>query len=189
MQPVRKVHTLGFALAVALGGFSVAHADPAPTAQAASGAATQSGKSTLNATERQMLTRIAQANMAEVAAAELAKTKSSDPDVLKFADQMIKDHTQGLKDVSEVASRTGVTMPKDAGRAHAKTLKELNGLSGKKFDQQYMAKVGVEAHQETKRLVENLRQSDNAELKALGEKMMPVIDSHLKMAQERKPAK
>jgi len=178
----RRAHVLGLAAAIAMGGLSAsAYADRTPAAQAGTITVAQAGKASLNATERQMLTRTAQANMAEVAAAELAKTKSSNENVQKLAQQMIKDHSQALKDVSAVAASNGVSLPKDAGRSHNNALKKMNEMSADEFDRQYLAQGGAQDHAETKKLVESLSNSSNAELKALGEKLTPVIEAHAKM--------
>ncbi|GGI21241.1 MAG: DUF4142 domain-containing protein [Oxalicibacterium faecigallinarum] len=187
MQTIRNfrhARVLGLAAAIALGGMSTgAIADQVSAAQAGKLAAAAQG-APLNATERQMLTRAAQANMAEVAAAELAKTKSSNENVLKFAQQMIKDHSHALKEITAVAEKYDVRMPKDAGRSHANALKKMNQLSADEFDRQYLSQAGVQEHKDTKQLVENLRNSSNPELKALGEKLTPVIEAHLKMAND-----
>src|ERR1044072_1432491 len=50
---------------------------------------------TLDAADSSLLTDIAQANMAEVETGKLALEKSTKPDVKKFAQMMVDDHTKG----------------------------------------------------------------------------------------------
>lgn len=190
MCPSRKFHLLSGAL-IAL---SVASVQAQQTQKMSDGTKADTvvtgksaGKSTVSAGDRDLMAQLAQANMAEIAVAELAQTKSSNQQVLNFSKHMIDDHSAALKDVSKLADDKNVQLPKEANAKHVAMLKKMNTLSAAEFDREYIAKAGVQDHQEAKKLVEKTRaNAKDADLKALADKMLPTIDAHLKMAQDMK---
>jgi|SRR5690606_20496671 len=140
--------------------------------------------SRLSADEQKMLIKLAQGNMAEVATAELAQTKSAKPEVLTFAKKMIDDHSKALKDIQQLADDKKVELPKAADAKHADALKKMNALSPAEFDRQYMSKAGVEDHKETLKLLKDIQsKAKDADFKALAKKMEPTVKGHLEMAQ------
>lgn len=59
----------------------------------------------------------------------------------------------------------------------------LKTLSGKQFDRAYMSGQ-TKAHAKTQALYQNqLKQGQNSELKAFANEILPVVTSHLQMAQ------
>lgn len=149
---------------------------------------TQDAKSAVSASDQKMMAEFAQANMAEVAVAKLAQSRSSNPQIRKFAQQMIDDHGKAFKDLSKLAEDKQVTLPKEADTKHQEMLKKMNTLNGNEFDRQYAAKAGVEDHENAKKLVDKIaKTAQDPELKALGQEAQPIIGMHLKMAKELKP--
>jgi putative membrane protein len=146
-----------------------------------------STKSAVSVGDQKMMEQLAQANMAEIAAGELAQTKSSNEQVLKFSKQMIDDHGAALKDLSKLADDKGVKLPKQADAKHQDLLKKLNTLSPAEFDREYIAKAAVADHQDASKLVGKIASdAKDPDFKALGQKLKPTIDMHLKMAKELK---
>jgi putative membrane protein len=149
---------------------------------------THDAKSAVSASDQQLMAEFAQANMAEVAVAQLAQSKSSNSQIRKFAQQMIDDHGKAFKDLSELAEEKQVKLPKEADAKHKEMLKKMNMLNGAEFDRQYTAKAGIEDHESAKKLVDRIANTaQDPQLKALGTKAQPIIDMHLKMAKELKP--
>lgn len=143
----------------------------------------QTAKFALGTADRDMMTALAQANIAELDMAQLAQTKPSNPQVIQFAKRMIDDHTQAFKDLSGLADGKRLTLPKEADVAHQQLLKKLNALNGKDFDREYMAKAGIADHAYAKELMDKIASSaQDLNLKELGRKLQPIIDMHLKMA-------
>ncbi|MBC7537333.1 MAG: DUF4142 domain-containing protein [Bacteriovorax sp.] len=128
------------------------------------------------------------ANNIDIMAGKLAKEKSKNKEVQEFAERMIADHSGvnaqatvlvtklGLKPANNDTSKSLVA----GGKTNIKMLKKL---SGKKFDMHYV-KQEVTYHELVldtidKMLIPN---SQNAELKALIEKVRPAISAHLEHA-------
>ncbi|MBO9513001.1 MAG: DUF4142 domain-containing protein [Variovorax sp.] len=158
----RQLKTLALALAGAL----------------AAGAAL--GATSLSRTDSDALQSMAQANMAEVEAGQMALKKAQDPKVKQFAQMMVDDHSAGLKDVQQVAQSKGVTLPTEPNKGQKSQADTLSKLEGASFDRQYMEKAGVsdhtKDHDELRTISKNAKDTD---VKNLAAKMLPVVDRHL----------
>jgi putative membrane protein len=82
-------------------------------------------------------------NQSEIEAAQLAKKKSTNKEVLAFANHMIKDHTKMDKQNAELAKKMNVQPDPNAVSTSMKTganatLSSLQDLKGKEFDKAYI---------------------------------------------------
>ena len=125
------------------------------------------------------------ANKIDVDAGKLAKSKSKNKQVQKFAQQMITDHTAVNKQAAALAKKLGV---KPADSDTAKSLKQgakenmanLKKLKGAAFDKAYVDHE-VAYHQAVLDAVDKvlIPSAQNAELKGLIEKVRPAFQAHL----------
>jgi putative membrane protein len=133
------------------------------------------------------------ANQIDVDAGKLAKSKSKNKEVQKFAQQMITDHTAVNKQAGALAKKLGVK-PEDSDTS--KSLKQgarenmanLKKLKGASFDKAYVDHE-VAYHEQVLGAIDKvlIPSAQNAELKGLIEKVRPAIQAHLdhaKMLQE-----
>ena len=128
---------------------------------------------------------MAQANLNEIAAVRLALNKTKSSEVKAFAQQMVKDHTDALNKVHAVAHQKGVTLPTEPNAKHKSMAAELEKLNGDAFDKMYMKNAGTKDH----KMVLSMLQSDatkikDPEVKALVKAHTPVVEQHLKSAQQ-----
>jgi len=152
---------------------------------AGAGAAT-----TLSKGDQSIVTGMAQANMAEVAAGKMALEKSQNADVKKFAQTMIDDHTKALNDVTELAKTKEVTLPSEPDAAHKAMAARLSKLSGDAFDKAYMKEAGVSDHTKVHaKLQKDQTAAKDPDVKALAAKMLPTVDAHLQTAKAAPIAK
>jgi putative membrane protein len=129
------------------------------------------------------------ANQIDINAAELAKTKTNDGDVKKFAQTMIDDHKAVIGQASDLAKKLGVT-PKENDLSKKlladadKARKDLSAYSGKQFDKKYIDHE-VAYHKAVIDAVEKvlIPQTDNQELKALLQNVVPALKAHLQHAE------
>ena len=141
-------------------------------------------QSSLNKGDQRILSDLAQANMAEVAAANIALKKSSTPEVKNFAQQMVDDHTKGLQAVQDVAKSKNVTLPTEPDAKHKKMASKLDSLSGAAFDKAYLANAGVKDHKAAHQLVMDAqKKATDPDVEALAAKLQPTIDQHLQTVQ------
>src|SRR5471032_2509085 len=140
---------------------------------------------TLNKTDQRILGELAQANLDEVAAAQLAQQKSQNERVKNFAQQMITDHGQALQAVQTLAQNKGVTLPTTPDSKQQKMDDKLNRLNGAAFDQAYLQRAGVDAHKKVHTmLAHDQSRATDPDLKALIAKMQPTVDQHLATVQQ-----
>jgi putative membrane protein len=150
---------------------------------ASSGSAAAAG---MSQADQKMITDIAQANIAEIQTGRLALTKSQNPQVRAFAQQMINDHTMALQDLQRLAQGMGTSLPGDTDLKHKAVAAELGILSGDTFDRQYLSQVGVADHKRTQELVEQTaRSASSPALRAYAQKILPVVSHHLEQAQRQ----
>lgn len=139
---------------------------------------------TLSKGDQRILTALAQANVNEVAAGNIAVQKASAPEVKSFAQQMVDDHTKGLQEVQTVAQAKNVTLPTEPDAKHKKMADRLNALSGPEFDKTYLANAGVNDHKAAHKLVADAQsKAKDPDIKALAGKLQPTIDQHMKAVQ------
>jgi len=159
-------------------------------AMGASGAAGATGSSALSKADSKGIMDMAMVNMAEVEMGKLAQSKSQNPEVKTFAQQMIDDHTKGLQEVQTVAQAKGVTLPTELDAKHKAMSAKLEKLSGDAFDREYMKIGGVASHKEALALLKkNQSAAKDADVKGLAAKMQPTVEQHLKAAQQMPAAK
>jgi putative membrane protein len=129
------------------------------------------------------------ANQNDIGFAEIAEKQSKNADIVNFAKTMSTDHKAVIDQAVALVTRLGVT-PKDNAVSKkmladaAKTRASLSSKSGKAFDKAYIDNE-VAYHKAVISAVEGvlIPQAQNAELKALLEKVAPILKTHLEHAQ------
>jgi predicted outer membrane protein len=158
--------------------------------QSGAAGATASGATKMSKADSKAITDMAMVNMAEVEMGKLAQSKSQNPEVKTFAQQMIDDHTKGLQEVQTVAQSKGITLPTELDAKHKAMSAKLAKLEGEKFDREYMKVGGTASHKEALSLLnKNEKNAKDADVKGLATKMKPTVEQHLKAAQQMPAAK
>lgn len=129
------------------------------------------------------------ANQVDIDYANIAKSKSKNAEVLKFANTMAKDHQSVIDQAVALVTKLGVT-PQDnatsqslmSGATETKTM--LNSKSGADFDKAYVDNE-VAYHKAAIDIVENtlIPNATNPELKSLLESALPLFKEHLAHAE------
>ena len=125
------------------------------------------------------------ANQIDIDAGKLAKSRTKNQEVSKFAQQMITDHTAVNKQAGALAKKLGVT-PADSDTRKSlkdgaqKNVANLKGLKGAAFDKAYVDHE-VAYHQAVLDAIDKvlIPSAQNAELKDLITKVRPAIAAHL----------
>lgn len=125
------------------------------------------------------------ANQIDISYAEIAKQKSSDPEILKFAATMERDHTAVIAQAAALAKKLGITPVENAVSRKLladaeKTKKTLRAKTGKSFNIAYINNE-VAYHKAVIEAVEGLLipETDNPELKQLLQNVVPALKAHL----------
>ena len=120
----------------------------------------------------------------DIAAGKLALTKSTNPRVVAFANDMVRDHTAVNDQALALLKKLNVT-PADNDTSQALTkaaadkTKELSALSGAAFDRAYIANE-VAYHKTVNGALQStlIHNANNAELKALLSTGLKIFQGH-----------
>lgn len=135
--------------------------------------------------EKEFLHHAARAGIAEIKASELALKKSGDPDVKRYAQQMLDDHLQAHTLLVKLAKDRGMALPASPSGRQAAKLKRLAAAKGTAFDRRYIDDFGADTHDETIGQARRvLSQGKHAETKNLASALLPKLERHLTMARE-----
>ena len=149
-------------------------------------AAGQTGSNAkLSAGDEKAVKDMAQANINEIAAARIALNKAKSSDVKAFAQKMVDDHGAALTKVQTVAEQKGVTLPTEPDAMHKAMAANLEKQSGDAFDKMYMENAGTKDHQMVlSKLQSDAKMIKDPDVKALADAHTPVVEQHLKSAQQ-----
>jgi putative membrane protein len=129
---------------------------------------------------------VAMSDMFEIQSGQLAADKSENDDVQSFGKQMADDHTETSEDLKELIEdeEIKVELPSKLDDEHQTKLDKLKGLSGTRFDKEYV-QIQIDAHQKAVALFESYAAAgDNDDLKKWAGDTVPALKEHLKEAQD-----
>ena len=140
------------------------------------------GASSVSKADRGFFIKVAEGNLAEIAAAKQALVKSNDAEIKRFAEHMTDDHSMALDQLSMLARNKHVELPSVPSEKHRKLAARMEEMSAIDFNSQY-AKAAVVDHRAMLKVLDKMTSSaTDTDLKALAEKMKPQVQSHLKAA-------
>ncbi|WKZ94841.1 DUF4142 domain-containing protein (plasmid) [Chimaeribacter arupi] len=186
MQKSQTLKGLLVASAVAAMFSTAAVQAQAPASAAQTSAAGQAASGTkLSAGDEKAVKDMAQANINEIAAAKIALSKAQSSDVKAFAQKMIEDHGSALTKVQTVAQQKGIALPTEPDAEHKAMATKLEAQSGSAFDKMYMENAGTKDHEMVlSKLQSDAKNITDPDVKALAEAHTPVVEQHLKSAQQ-----
>jgi putative membrane protein len=162
-------------------------ASEAPSPQARSGsAAAQSapmGGKAVSAADVAFVANAASAGTLEVEASRVALEKAKSEAVRSFAQKMVDEHSKvgaqlrALTVASSVGNVAAMT-PTDGER-----LRKLKELNGRDFDREYVARMGVAAHQDAVAEFQKAAESaSDPQVRTFAQATLPELQAHLKAA-------
>ena len=144
----------------------------------------------LSNTDQRFMTMAAKADMTEAHEGQMAEHQGRRADVKGFARTLVQDHTESYEHITELAAKTGVSIPKgiDAGKIRA--IQQLVHLKGVRFDRVF-TKEEIAAHRQAiAAFKREAAQGQDADVKAYASQMIPVLEKQLHLAEEcMKPAR
>ena len=157
-------------------------ATPAPTLEGSASAVSDTSQAKLSPADQQFVQDASTAGATEIAASKLALTNSSDAQVKSFAQRMIADHSRLARNLDIVAKRQGITA---APSADASVTGSLESLHGADFDKAYITQVAVDGHRKAVAVFSTeSKDGNNAQLKNVAVRALPIIKHHYAMAQQ-----
>src|ERR1700761_5375392 len=85
----------------------------------------------------------AQTDMTEAHLGQLAETNASSQAVKDYASMLVSDHTKDYTQLSMIATKAGLTVPKGLDAQHEKIVAPFEKLKGAAFDKRYSHQMVV----------------------------------------------
>lgn len=119
--------------------------------------------------------------LTEIKASELAKTKSTNPQIISFADMMITDHTQAGEELKKIEAAKMVDAHDTVSMEHQKMIASLASKTGAAFDKAYIEMM-VTDHEKAVQLFTEATGNTSNLIQDFSRKILPTIQMHLDSA-------
>jgi len=123
----------------------------------------------------------ADSGLSEVNLSRIGAQQATDPELKRFSQQMIEEHTQLNNELRALTAQKGIRVPEVVDVRSQFCAQSLAGLSGEKFDKCY-AKAQLVAHMEAVGAFEaEAERGLDPDVKAMAARALPRIKGHLEM--------
>ena len=126
----------------------------------------------LSEQDQKFLQDAAKGGMMEVAMGQVAEQKAQSEDVKSFGKRMVTDHGKANDELKSIASKKGVQLP---SKEH--TAKWTS-------DKAYIDMMVQDHEKDVKKFRQEAEHGGDPELKSFAQNTLPVLEQHLKLAQE-----
>jgi putative membrane protein len=134
-------------------------------------------------TGKQFVKKAAQINLAEISLGKLAEQKATDPALKDFGALMVRQHTALQQELDRMAKAQKITLPTKPGAKQVALKDQLAKLPGQRFDNAYIKHM-LSGHRRAIAMIENeIEYGKNPAYKACAEKALPVIQDHIRVAE------
>ena len=164
---------------------SGSHADHTRSASGQYSSSSSSDRSSnkLGWGDKRFVTKAADSGQAEVAIAQLAAQKATNPDVRQFAQQMVDQHTQVNSQLMSIASSKNVKVDQD-DTTKDRTYKRLSNASGNDFDREFVEHMVDEHEKDIKLFEKAANNAKDSEIRQFASSTLPHLREHLTQVQQ-----
>jgi len=172
------------AILLTVGVVSTAHGQTAVTPR--QNAATQSHWGERSAGDVKLdtatfVTQAVQGGLTEVAVSKTVATKTQDPKVRQFAEQMVRDHSKANDELRSLAKAKGLQVPTSPDTEHQAGVQTLTRLEGAELDAAYGTQM-KEDHARTIALFQAATKLSDSDVAAFARKTLPILHQHEHLA-------
>ena len=153
-------------------------------ALAVSGLMGATSDTAISAADSRFATKAAAGGMAEVKLGELAKTNASSSDVKAFGQKMVDDHSKAGDKLKSIAGKHSINLPMSMDSKDQATYDRLSKLHGADFDRAYMQDMVKDHKTDVAEFQKEASSGRNADLKNFASETLPILQEHLRMAQD-----
>lgn len=141
----------------------------------------------ISASDKKFVRDAAQGGMAEVELGKMATEKASNPEVKKFGQRMVDDHSKANDQLKQVASSQGITLPEKLSAKDEMTKEHLSKLSGEQFDKAYMSDMVKDHTQDVAEFQRESNSGADPDVKNFAAQTLPTLRDHLREAKQIAP--
>ncbi len=125
----------------------------------------------------------ADGGMLEVELGTLAVSKASSPEVKKFGQMMVDDHTKANNELKALAQQKNITLPTVMGNEHQRKVEDLRGKTGADFDRDYMDLMVRDHRDDIDEFEDEAQDGNDPELKSWASSKVAALRHHLQEAE------
>lgn len=138
----------------------------------------------LSVVDRNFLKETNQANNAERAYVPIVMSRSTNVEIKRYGQHMIHDHTQANQELVGLAAQKGVKLPHNVPPEERAVINRLGRDSGSRFDLAYKHEMIRDHTADIGAFKREISIGSDPDVKAFAAKYLPVLQRHLKMAQD-----
>jgi len=140
------------------------------------------GRGQIQNADQKFVRAAASGGMLEVRLGELAQQKAQSEEVKEFARMMVEDHTQGNKQLMQVAQAANIPVPSEMKPSHRAVYEELSQLEGAEFERAYVYGQVADHQKMILKHRDAAAELQNPQLKQLAAQMLPKLQRHYQHA-------
>jgi putative membrane protein len=134
--------------------------------------------------DQEFMKMAANSDQFEVRTSQLALEKTSNPEVKRYAQKMIQEHTESTQQLTQLASQRAVTLPSSPDPFQQAIIAQLTPLTGTQFDRAYLA-AQTNGHMLTVAVFQTeIGQGKDRDIQSFASKLLPTIAGHYQMANQ-----
>jgi len=114
----------------------------------------------------------------------MVESKTKDPSVRQFAQQMVKDHTTALNELTQLAQSKNITLPEGLPDDATALQSKLSSASGKALDKDYMDSMVDDHKKDVSEFQDASQNAKDPDVKQWAAKTLPTLEAHLQKAEQ-----
>jgi putative membrane protein len=134
--------------------------------------------------DQQFLRHAASDGLAEVKLGQMAAERASNPEVQRFGQRMVTDHTKANQELMALAQSKNISIPKETDKKHQKTAEALAKKRGASFDRDYMRDMVTDHEKAVQLFTTEANEGKDADIKAFASNTLSTLQEHLQMARQ-----
>jgi len=135
-------------------------------------------------TDNEFVMKVAADGMHEVELGKLAMNNAASPEVKKFGERMVADHTKANEELKTAAGKASITLPDRLPAEKTKELDTFKNLKGAEFDKAYISHMVKDHEKAVTMFTKASKDLKDPALKGFAEKTLPTLQDHLKTAKK-----
>ena len=141
-------------------------------------------ESSLSSSDQHFVMEAAKGNKAEVELGQVVAQKTTNPQVKRFAEMMVKDHTQALNQLQQLAEMKKVTLPSELPDDAKDLESKINSASGSDLDKTYMDAMVDDHQKDVQEFKDAAKDAQDKDVKQWASSTLPTLQQHLQKAKQ-----
>jgi putative membrane protein len=134
--------------------------------------------------DQQFVDFAAQTDMTVAHLGQAAENNASSQAVKDYAQRLVTDHTKDYSELSSMAEKANLTVPKGLDAEQQKLVEPFEKLKGRAFDHRYIALMTSEHTKAIATYKKEAADAKNAEVTAYADQALTVLQKHLDGAED-----